>query len=129
MNALANKWPPVLLYAFPPFPLLPAFLAKVRIVKAKVLLVAPDWPQQSWMPDLIALLRGSPWCLPSQTGHTVSGPRSDLRPEFREVQVAHLATRRESARNLGEAILTTLQAAKAPSTRQLYASRWERFSR
>ncbi len=47
VDALANKWPPVLLYAFPPFPLLPAVLAKVRILKAKVLLVAPDWPQQS----------------------------------------------------------------------------------
>ncbi len=64
VDALANKWPPVLLYAFPPFPLLPAVLAKVRMLKAKVLLVAPNWPQQSWMPDLIALLRGSPWCLP-----------------------------------------------------------------
>ncbi len=66
---------------------------------------------------------------PSQTGHAVSGPRSDLPAEFREVQVAHLATRRESARNLGEAVLTTLQAAKAPSTRRLYAYRWGRFSR
>lgn len=64
VDALANEWPPVLLYAFPPFPLLPAVLAKVRILKAKVLLVAPDWPQQSWMPDLIALLRVSPWGLP-----------------------------------------------------------------
>ncbi len=66
---------------------------------------------------------------PGQTGHAVSGPRSDLPPEFREVQVAHLATRRESARNLGEAVLTNLQKAKAPSTRRLSASRWERFSR
>ncbi len=66
---------------------------------------------------------------PSQTGHAVSGPRSDLPAEFREVQVARLATRRESARNLGEAVLTTLQAAKAPSTRRLCASRWGRFSR
>ncbi len=66
---------------------------------------------------------------PSQTGHAVSGPRSDLPAEFREVQVARLATRWESARNLGEAVLTTLQAAKAPSTRRLYASRWGRFSR
>ncbi len=31
---------------------------------------------------------------PSQTGHAVSGPRSDLPAEFREVQVARLATRR-----------------------------------
>ncbi len=44
----------------PVFPLLPAVLAKVRIWKAKVLLVAPDWPQKTWMPDLIALQRESP---------------------------------------------------------------------
>ncbi len=42
---------------------------------------------------------------PSQTGHAVSGPRSDLPAEFMEVQVARLATRRESARNIGEAVL------------------------
>lgn len=64
VDALANKWPPMLLYAFPPFPLLPVVLAKVRILKAKVLLVAPDWPQQAWMPDLVALQRGPPWRLP-----------------------------------------------------------------
>ncbi len=41
VDALANKWPPVLLYAFPPFPLLPAVLAIVfeHNFKAKVLLV------------------------------------------------------------------------------------------
>ncbi len=82
VDALANKWPPVLLYAFTPFPLLPAVLAKVRMLKAKVLLVAPDWPQQSWMPDLIALLRGSPWRLPvrqdmlSQAQGQISLPNS-----------------------------------------------------
>ncbi len=64
VDALTKKWPPVLLYAFPPFPLLPAVLAKVIILKAKVLLLAPDWPQKTSMPDLIALLRESPWRLP-----------------------------------------------------------------
>ncbi len=59
-----KKWPPVLLYAFPPLPFLPAVLAKVIILKAKVLLVAPDWPRKTWMPDLIALQRESPWRLP-----------------------------------------------------------------
>ncbi len=45
------------------------------------------------------------------------------------MQVARLATRRESARNLGEAVLASLRAAKARLTRRFYASRWGRVSR
>lgn len=64
----------------------------------------------------------------SQEEHAVSGPGQTLAPGSREVQSTYLATRLESSRALGETVVTTLHAAKAPSTRQLYAVQWERFS-
>ena len=41
---------------FPPFPLLPAMLARVRMLQARVLLVAPDWPHQPWRAELVTML-------------------------------------------------------------------------
>lgn len=42
VDALAHEWPCALLYAFPPFPLLPVVLAKVRDSQARIMLVAPN---------------------------------------------------------------------------------------
>ncbi|XP_053195327.1 LOW QUALITY PROTEIN: uncharacterized protein LOC128379724 [Scomber japonicus] len=64
VDALAGQWPQDLLYAFPPFLLIPAALARVGMMEARVLLVAPDWPHQPWMATLQRLLAGTPWCLP-----------------------------------------------------------------
>lgn len=122
MDALANEWPPVLLYVFP-FPLLPAVLAKVRILKhfaaggTRLALTVMDFRLNRFAGRVTMVS-------PCQTGHAVSGPGSDLPPKSRVVQVTCLAMS-----HLGEAVLATLQAAKAPSTWQLHASRWGRFSR
>ena len=51
---------------FPPLPLLPAVLARVRMFQARVLLVAPDWPHQPWMAELVTMLVGIPWRLPAR---------------------------------------------------------------
>ncbi|XP_056260073.1 uncharacterized protein LOC130186807 [Seriola aureovittata] len=64
VDAIAHKWPQGLLYAFPPFPLIPVVLARVEMMDARVLLVAPNWPHQPWMATLQRLLAGTPWCLP-----------------------------------------------------------------
>lgn len=56
---------------------------------------------------------------PSQEEYAVSGLGQTPEPRSREVQSTRLATRWESSRALGEAVLTTLQAAKALSTRRL----------
>ncbi|XP_066532897.1 uncharacterized protein [Hoplias malabaricus] len=66
-DALAHDWPRALLYAFPPFPLLPALLDRVRWENHRVLLVAPQWPYQPWFPLLLSLVQGTPWELPSHT--------------------------------------------------------------
>ncbi|XP_066512600.1 uncharacterized protein [Hoplias malabaricus] len=83
-DALAHDWPRVLLYAFPPLPLLHSLLVRIREESHIVLLVAPRWPRQPWFPLMISLLRGVPWELParkdllSQLGGQVWHPQ----PEF-----------------------------------------------
>lgn len=50
-NALRCHCPPDLLYAFPPIPLIPRVVWKMIILKAKLLLVAPNWPRCPWFAD------------------------------------------------------------------------------
>ena len=46
VDALSVSWTGMAAYAFPPFPLLPKVLLKIREDKANVILVAPWWPQK-----------------------------------------------------------------------------------
>ncbi|XP_058865945.1 uncharacterized protein LOC131708048 [Acipenser ruthenus] len=64
VDTLAHVWPKAFLYAFPPIPLLPAFLEKVWSEKASVLLVAPRWPRRIWFATLCQMLDGQPWEIP-----------------------------------------------------------------
>ncbi|KAJ1204843.1 hypothetical protein NDU88_000281 [Pleurodeles waltl] len=45
-NAFRRKWNSGLLYTFPPIPLLPRVLKKIRQDRAQVILVAPDWARR-----------------------------------------------------------------------------------
>lgn len=63
-DALAHPWPSVLLYAFPPFVLLPSLLRRVRMGDRRLILVAPYWPHMTWFSDIPPLLDGTPWELP-----------------------------------------------------------------
>ncbi|KAJ1085491.1 hypothetical protein NDU88_005623 [Pleurodeles waltl] len=50
--------------AFTPIPLLPRVLKKIRNNRAQVILVAPDWAQIVWYPELLSIAIGSPLRLP-----------------------------------------------------------------
>ena len=65
-DALAHRWPSGQLYAFPPIPLLQQVLDKVREEEVRVILIAPNWPTQTWFADLRLLLSGEPWSLPAR---------------------------------------------------------------
>ncbi|XP_075325338.1 uncharacterized protein LOC142383616 [Odontesthes bonariensis] len=65
-DALAHDWPEVLLYAFPPIPLIVPTLQRVLQQGHRLLLVAPLWPGRTWFPLLHRLCRGSPWRLPDR---------------------------------------------------------------
>jgi ribonuclease HI len=63
-DALSLSWTGMWLYAFPPFPLLPEVLDKVRLESCDMILVAPAWPSQSWFHLLMSLVIDHPRSLP-----------------------------------------------------------------
>lgn len=65
-DALAHDWPRVLLYAFPPIPLIYQTLLRVQEGGHSLLLVAPFWPARIWFPLLHRLCCSSPMRLPSR---------------------------------------------------------------
>ncbi len=64
IDAFAHPWPNVMLYAFPPIKLIPAVLCRVKVSSARLLLIAPFWPSQTWFFELTPLLYRSPWEIP-----------------------------------------------------------------
>ncbi|KAJ1173149.1 hypothetical protein NDU88_004990 [Pleurodeles waltl] len=85
-GAFHLEWSSGLLYAFPPIPLLPRVLKKIRYDRAQVILVAPDWARRVWYPELLSMSIDPPLRLPlradllSQQQGTVLHPNlSNLR--------------------------------------------------
>ncbi|KAJ8376070.1 hypothetical protein SKAU_G00066500 [Synaphobranchus kaupii] len=72
---------------------------------------------------------GHPLAPPNQGGYAVAGPGPAVASEPGAFQPACLARGRRCPQGLESAVLETLQASKAPSTRALYAGKWGRFSR
>ncbi len=64
IDAFAHPWPNVMLYAFPPIKLIPAVLCRVKVSSARLLLIAPFWPSQTWFSELTPLLYRSTWEIP-----------------------------------------------------------------
>ncbi|XP_029441229.1 uncharacterized protein LOC115080906 [Rhinatrema bivittatum] len=53
VDALALPWPTgVLLYVFPPWPLIGRTLRRIELHPSPVILVAPEWPRRPWFADL-----------------------------------------------------------------------------
>ena len=81
VDALAHSpWPPGLLYAFPPIPLLLPLLDRVVKEKRKIIIVAPEAPRTSWYPLLASLALHPPLPFPlrqdalSQAGGQITRP-------------------------------------------------------
>ena len=65
-DAFQHAWDHLDVYAFPPFPLIPRVLARVRESRnLRMTLIAPRWPAQAWYPHLLELLVDEPRELPS----------------------------------------------------------------
>ncbi len=64
IDAFAHPWPNVSLYVFLPIKLIPAVLCRVKVSGARLLLIAPFWPFQTWFSELTPLLYRSPWEIP-----------------------------------------------------------------
>ncbi len=64
IDAFTHLWPNVSLYAFQPIKLIPEVLCRVKVSSARLLLIAPFWPSQTWFSELTPLLYRSPWEIP-----------------------------------------------------------------
>ena len=69
VNAFSRPWSPLIskgsvLYAHPPYALIPRVLQRVLQEQIEMVLVTPVWPAQVWWPLLLALADGLPVLLP-----------------------------------------------------------------
>ncbi|XP_067398957.1 uncharacterized protein [Emydura macquarii macquarii] len=63
-DAFLIPWTGDLMYAFPPVPLLPQVLLKIKRDRADIILIAPAWPRQHWYSMLLDLSITEPIPLP-----------------------------------------------------------------
>ena len=77
VDAFSCRWTGMLSYAFPPWPLLGKVLRKARLEEAKMILIAPNWPAQSWYPELLDLTHVPPLRLQLQD-RSLLQPRSGV---------------------------------------------------
>ena len=78
IDAFSFPWTGFKGYAFPPIPLIPRVLRKIREDRAQVVLIAPRWPRRTWFLDLTDLLTGPPTPLPCRPD-LISQPISQAR--------------------------------------------------
>ena len=64
-DALSENWSGMWAYAYPPFPLLAKTLRKVKLEKARIILIAPLYQKATWYPLLLSLLVDNPLSLPN----------------------------------------------------------------
>ncbi len=85
VDALSLSWKNMHAYAFPPTPILLKVLRKLENEEGcRLVLIAPDWPKQSWYPLLQALSIDRPRRLPvtrrllKQPGTQVWHPQPEM---------------------------------------------------
>ncbi|XP_044140287.1 uncharacterized protein LOC122930766 [Bufo gargarizans] len=66
VDAFLQSWSGFLMYAFPPFAMIPRMLLQVRRQLAELVVVVPFWGTQAWFPSLLGLLIDVPLLLPSR---------------------------------------------------------------
>lgn len=65
VDAFLQDWSGTTAYAYPPTRTIRKVVAKIKASRnARVILIAPCWPQQQWFPDLLELLIDHPRRLP-----------------------------------------------------------------
>ncbi len=112
-------------YSFPPIKLIPAVLCRVKVSSARLLLIAPFWPSQTWFSELTPLLYRSPWEIPIRRD-LLSQLQSRIWPELwkyptRALEVVGMAHSgpRAGMDVLNVEVQETNASAKAPATRKL----------
>ncbi|KAG8583453.1 hypothetical protein GDO81_008420 [Engystomops pustulosus] len=74
LDAFSHTWGSGLVYAFPPIPLIPKILQKLRTERVLLILIAPYWPKRSWFPVIQELAIDNPVHLPYRQDLLLQGP-------------------------------------------------------
>ena len=61
---MSLSWDGMFAYSFPPFRFFLQVLFKIKQSDFKVILIAPAWPKQAWIPELLLLSFAKPLKLP-----------------------------------------------------------------
>jgi hypothetical protein len=64
VDALSISWDGLQAYAYPPVPLLPLVIQKIRNSECEMFLIAPKWNTQMWYTDLLRIIVAQPRALP-----------------------------------------------------------------
>nr|XP_014344483.1 PREDICTED: uncharacterized protein LOC106703684 [Latimeria chalumnae] len=126
-DAFSVHWDFHLAYAFPPWPLIPATLEKVRTDGINLILVAPDWPCRPWYSDLLILAVAPPFRLPFETRPSTS--RSSEPSQFLLASSVSLAFERSRLEEAGfsSSVIQTLLGSRRASTSRTYYRTWDIF--
>ncbi|XP_068127589.1 uncharacterized protein [Hyperolius riggenbachi] len=82
LDALMVDWPTGLLYAFPPFYLIPRVLRKIELSDCRVIFIGPWWPRRSWFPRIQQLAIRGPWHLGSRGDLLFQGSQLHPNPQM-----------------------------------------------
>jgi hypothetical protein len=82
VDAMSIPWVNLNGYAFPPLVLLPRVISKIIREKARVLLIAPAWPDRPWFSSLLHLLTEPPVRLPVRQDLLSQKGQFHPNPEF-----------------------------------------------
>ncbi len=96
---------------------------------ARLLLIAPFWPSQTWFSELTPLLYQASLGDSDQAGLTVPASGQDLASSTGALEVVGMAHTEPRAviDGLPAEVQETIASARAPATRKLYSSKWGVF--
>ena len=114
IDAFSIVWDFNLCYIFPPFSLVGRVLAKVRRDSAEAIIVVPDWPTQTWYPQVKSMAISPPLALdPHSTNFAAPTPTITHTSTQQEVETTGSEDTRKTTLNVTDILL----ASRRPSTR------------
>jgi hypothetical protein len=81
-DALSIPWTHLFSYAFPPVIILNRVISKVLRERARMVLIAPQWPERPWFSSLLHMLVEPPVCLPLRQDLLSQGGQLHTNPAF-----------------------------------------------
>ena len=91
-DALLSPWDPVT-YLFPPVPLLPKVIRKIKDQRIRVILVCPQWPTALWWGLLLDMMVEPPMLLPHFKTILETQDNSPVGPYLDPLVALHLTGR------------------------------------